>query len=452
MNRAISGGTWIILSSIVISIGGFILWLVTGMFGGAKAVGYATTAFSIATLLATLGNPGLNYAVLREVPLKGSRAYIAALTIALVTGIVLSLGSLLFINIYEEFNLYVIASMLLTIIILVNAVNTATIVALLKTKYLFIANTASTIVKVCLGVTLVLIGLAGLGATIALLASTITVLVATTIVISTSMNIIRPLKRDLREVLTIGFSNYPQQLSIQLIVSAGIVLLALLTNNPTETGTFYIALMITLVLATIPRSIITVSLPLTMKTGEKQLASQGLRIGCSLILPIAIALTLLSKQVLALINQEFAQGELTLIVLLYSIIPNQTILASITKLNAEKKLKEITIIGAIRLTTLTILTILLTPRLGALGAALAYLASTITPQPLILREVNYKDTLKLISIQAALTIPILLVKANTIPIAITVALTSTILLHLTKTLSLNEAKTTIKTIIRTLKP
>lgn len=133
------------------------------MLAGAGAVGYATAAFSIAALLASLGNPGLGYAVLREVSLRGPRAYAAALLIAVTLGVALSALSSAFAGLYGGFMEFLPLVAAMTVFSLLTAVSLSALVASLTPEYVFTANLVSALVRVSAGIALVALGLGATG-------------------------------------------------------------------------------------------------------------------------------------------------------------------------------------------------------------------------------------------------------------------------------------------------
>jgi VIT1/CCC1 family predicted Fe2+/Mn2+ transporter len=60
-----------------------VFWLLSGLLAGSRDVGFAATSVSVAGLLSGFLNLGLGFAMLREVPERGSRGLSAALLIAL---------------------------------------------------------------------------------------------------------------------------------------------------------------------------------------------------------------------------------------------------------------------------------------------------------------------------------------------------------------------------------
>ncbi len=451
--EVIRGSFWIVLGSVVVNAGGLVFWLLSGRIGGVEAVGYATGAFSIATMLSSFGNLGLNYAVLREVPLKGARAYSAALVLALVLGFSIASFSTLFSGMYGGIASYIPLIYLLTVSNLVVAVSTSTLMAALKAKHVFTVNSLATVVKVLAGISLLLLGLGGYGLVLGILSAQLTALVASTTLALVAVGFSTPKLEDIVEAFKIGTSNYPQILSTQLVVSAGIVLIALLTGSPEYTGVFYIALMIALALSIIPGSMASMSLPVMVKNRHYEIADESLRIGSAIVLPLALAVGIASKEILRLINPEFTAGALTLTVLTLTVIPQAVVLNGISKLNSKKDLKGVLKVGIVRLTTLTVLIYLLTPATGILGAAIAYLVSTLTPVPLLTNELYVKEPSKLLLIQVLLLLLLLpLAKPLGTPTVVLLGVAfSLAILYVTRTLRLGEIAELVKVIIGSVK-
>ena len=120
---------------------------------------------------------------------------------------------------------------LLTVFSLITAVSLSALIGALFPKRVFKVNLVSVITKVSVGILLVLLGLGGYGITLAILSSQIVAFIISVISCLIILGFILPSFDDIVEITKIGFSNYPQILSTQLIVSAGIVLVALLTEG-----------------------------------------------------------------------------------------------------------------------------------------------------------------------------------------------------------------------------
>ena len=430
------------------NLGGLLFWLAVGKIAGAAEIGYATGAISLGLLLSALGNIGLNYACLREVPERRARAYSATLALAVVCGALLSTTSVLFSNLYGGFSQYIPLVVLITILGLANLVSTSALIASLNYKKVFVVNLASITTKLTLGITLVFMGLGGLGIVFSVVSAQTAAFILSVALATLAVGLTLPTLNDLAEILRIGLPNYPQIFSTQLITSAGIVLIALLTGSPEQTGIFYMALMITVALTYVPGSMASITLPLMVRTHNHQLANQSLRLGGAIILPVAVAIAVAAEPILAIINPQFTAGAATLIVLTLSIVPQATILNAISKLNTEKNMKKIAEIGLLRLLTLTLLVTALAPTHGALGAAIAYLASTLTPIPLLRRELELTHTAKLATLQVFTLALALALPAKPLIVSAAAATATLALLHLTQTLTIPEALSIIKTVVK----
>lgn len=447
--EVVKGSFWIVLGSLIVNFGGLVFWLLSGRIAGAEAVGYATGAFSIAMMLSSLGNLGLNYAVLREVPGKGARAYSATLILALMLGLSIATLSILFSGMYGGITAYIPLIYLLTLSSLLAVVSTSALIAAFRARQVFIVNALATTVKVLAGLSLLLLGLGGYGLVAGLFSAQLVALATSTILAFKALGYSPPKLEDLVEALKVGVSNYPQILSTQLVVSAGIVLVAFLTGSPEYTGVFYIALMITLALSIIPGSMASMSLPVMVKSRHYGLADESLRVGGAAVLPLALVVGLASEDILGFVNPEFILGSSTLTVLTLAIIPQAVILNGVSKLNSRRDLGGVLRVGIVRLATLTVLVCFLTPVFGILGAALAYLASTLTPIPLLYNELNLKASLKLLVAQLillALITPVskLLGAIATITIG---ALVPLIIIHLIGVLRIDEAAELLKMVV-----
>jgi O-antigen/teichoic acid export membrane protein len=146
-------------------------------------------------------------------------------------------------------------------------------------------------------------------------------------------------------------------------------------------------------------SLFTIALPVlsAMKDGRKRLAWQTIRIGVIISLPLSSWLIFYSADILKLINQDYAQGSLSLQILLTSMIP----LAVVGGVNALAysygNYKQVLIIGMAMNLPRTILYFILVPTYDSTGAAISYtigsvigLASSVVVAKQIRMEIFWK--------------------------------------------------------------
>ncbi|GAB6148706.1 lipopolysaccharide biosynthesis protein [Stetteria hydrogenophila] len=448
--EVVRGSVWVTAGSLAVTLGGLVFWLASGRVAGAEAVGYATTAFSAAGVLSSLANLGLNYAALRWVPVRRARAYGAVLLLAVALGSAAALASPVFAGLYGGgFTRYVPLVLALTVAGLAANASLSTLIAAGRARAVFAVNTLGALVKVGVGVSLALAGLGGYGLALGILSSQLASAALSTALAAAAVGLALPALRDLVDAVRVGASNYPLVLSTQLLASAGVVLIAALTGDPGETGVFYIALMATLALSMIPASMALVSLPVMVRSRDYGVAGESLRLGAALVLPLAVAVGLAPHLTLSLVNPDFARGAGALGALTLSVVPLAYIQNAVSKLNGEGRLREVLAIGAVRLAALTGLTLALAPRLGAAGAALAFLASTLAPTPIAARALSPAWPLKLLAAQAGILAALhplqgILGEAATAALG---AAAATLALHATGALTLNEAVGVARTVL-----
>ena len=455
LGEVIRGTTWIALGSAAFNLGGLIFWMVVGRLAGAIDIGYATTAASLAGAIAALTNPGLSIAVLREMPLKGGRALSSALTLSLIVGAVSALLALPFSRTYPNFDPYIPIVMSMVLIGMISAASTSALVASQLYEYVFATSVTAVIARLVVGVLTLLWGLGGYGVVLAYLAAQLANLSLSTTIVATRIRVVRPTIRDSLELLKTGLSNYPLMLSDSLLLYAGTLSVALLSQVPEEAGAFYMSLMILLVTASVPRIMAGVGLPVSVRGGD--VLDHAFRIGGAVAVPLAVFMWSAPSLVIGLISRELAELQV-LTYLTLALVPQVALIVAASKLNAEGKLRELLGMGVIRLVTLIAAAVLLAPTLGSAGTALAYLASTLTPIPVTLHYLDLSVMSRLLVAQVA-ALPVAYITAllaGQLPAAI---IASTISLALIVALRVTEpgeiigiAKMSVDSLLKSLKP
>ena len=449
VEEVVVGGTWLLLSNIVISVSNFLFWLIVSRIVGVDVVGVASATISAATIALTLSSAGLSLAVVREVSAQGSRAFMASIIIAAVsclvaTTLVYPLTVLLG---YQEL-LWI--AVLVAVTGIMNLVLQFSLVGFEEFKQYFIVSLTGSVAKLTTGSLLAILGYKTLAPLIGYLAYPLT---ASIISLAYLLPVVKRNyygleKRAVEEVGKLALSNYPYIFSNQLLTMLSIYVFTYIVQEPAATGTLYITFMITMALFTIPYSILTASLPIGTRRNTDPFR-ESLRIGLALATPIIVFVATASTTILSIINPDLAQGTYTLKILLLSITPQAVLATTIIKLNKEKKTKNIFYIGLGRLLALITILSILSTVLGINGAALAYLASTILLLPItrdkeLLKTMTIPWSLQIISATASLYTPI-----NNLLLATIATILSIAILHKTKTLTIQEVLKAIKLFKRT---
>ncbi len=446
----IRGSFWIALGGVIANAGGAIFWILASKLVSPTDIGYAVSAFSIAGMLAALANLGFNYAVLREIPERGSSAFTSALALAVISGVVVAFLSGLFSDIYIGFSRYIFPIYILTVLSLVNMVGGFSLVAIIKTKYVTIINALSTITRLVIGLGLVILGFGGFGIVVGLVSAYIVSAVLFLAIAIYFIGFKPPSISDLKRILSIGVSNYPNIFSNQLVMSLGVVILAVLTRDPGSVSVLYLALMITMVLAIIPETLSNLSIPIMVRSNSTRLSQDSVRVGLAVGLPISIIIATLSPDILGLLNQSYRAMWIVLSILSISIVTSVILNNIVSKLNTLKDIGKLWILGLARLLTLALLIAFLVPIIGIIGAAISYIASTLAPYIYIktIEGTVDKALLSTIACLSMVSISITTILYNLADSStLTILLTSISILFITsKILSINEIIDLLKTL------
>lgn len=449
---AVAGGTWILLGSISVSLSGFVFWLVITWLVGVESVGVASATVSSSTIAVTLVGAGLNIAVMREVAARGLRAFIAALVLSSIVGLVAGILAVPLIQALGYGDLALIAS-LLAIATAISVAVLSSLIGFERFKDYFQATLIGSVSKLVVGIVFAILGFKFLAPLIGYLAYPVTASLVASAFLASTINLkdVRLGGKDLKNMAMLALSNYPYMFSNQLLTMLGVYVFAYLVREAIPTGILYIALMIMLSIAMVPGSILSAALPIGTRRNTNPFA-ESFRIGLALATPIIVAVATASTLILKAVNPELVQGADTLRILLLSIAPLTALTTAITKLNKEGQTKSIAVIGVARLVLLIALLPPLTGMLGIQGAALAFLTTNILLIPLVLRiePVIAKSLLALWGIHLALALLFYIAPLSELVKAVGALVLAPMLMHVTNTFTLNEFYSTLKVIVNTL--
>ena len=453
LSKVIAGGFWLMLGGFMISLGGLLFWLIVSKLTTTEDVGYATTIFSIASVLSGVLNLGLNMAMLREVSERRSRALSSGLLLALIAGFLSLIIAPLFGEIYEEFSTYIPFITIMTLMVLMSNVSLSTLIGCIEPFKVFIIQSTAILTRFVVGIVLVIMGLSVLGIVYGIIAQTLIMFLLSLILVIRALGIAIPSYRDFIEILKVGISNYPYTLSTQIVTTLSVTLLAVVLGNPSITGAFYIAMMITLALNSISMSLLRMGLPISISSGDKSVIQEGMRFGLGISTPIVILLAIASRTILSLINPELSIGSLALTILCLSIVPSITVSTAITKLNSEKNLRMLIVVGLFRLITLFILMFLLSAIWSISGAAIAYLIANLIALFPALRALNEDVTrlfTKIYLIHIALILPSTILSVQGLIPGALASIISILTIIVLKILTRKDMKFIIRSLLNTI--
>jgi len=367
----IKGSFYVSLSNIIFNLGNFLFWIIFGKLLKVYEIGYATASFSIAYTLSSLANLGLTYAILRELQLR-KEVLMNTLILGILISTIIGFGSFFFKDIFPSFKSFTTLSFLLTILSLTSTILTNSLIAILKFREYFLINLILIISKIAFG--LILIPLSSYGIILAIVISTfITIPISLYYLkeyLTPKINL-----SEIKEILKIGISNYPLSISSPFfLISLSTILTATLTSNPEITGLLYFAFMFLLVITIIPNAFNTVSLPLAVKS-DKEITKEAIRIGMGFSLPLIMLAIAYGNFFLWLINTEMVKAYQTFLILSISTVSESFIQNAISRLNAEKRLRDLILLGILRIFSFLSLILFLNHNLFEIS--LAFVISSI---------------------------------------------------------------------------
>ena len=262
------------------------------------------------------------------------------------------------------------------------------VVATLKTKVLPIILSISSIAKVILALTLVLMGYGVQGLT---LGYTFFGEALSSILIGVFIFRIFKSARKLPKLeVTVTAKNAGKSLVTGglvvwipvLITTLGIDLGTLVLYNTYgsyESGVYFMALAISNALSTVVYSIFTISLPVlsSMHDGRKRFVWQTIRISAILALPLSSSVIFYSDDVMNLIGSNYIKGSFSLQILLLSTFPTVVLTGVETLVFSYGRYRHTLTISLASSIPRTILYFILVPTFGMTGVAMSYTIGTV---------------------------------------------------------------------------
>lgn len=412
IRKIIKGGFWLQLSQVILSILGFLYWFVISMIAGSEAVGITSSIMGFSSLISGLINLGIPVSLqhfvgksLGERDEKSLKEFFwTSLIFSVVTGI--SAMLIFFIIGYlkiSAFGLHGEAIYYAGIMTFLSSFTTLSsfIVACLETQYVTLSSFIGNIARLIIGTSLVIIGLNWRGATIGLIAGTLS---GTITIIICTIKTFKKLKINMKPTFSIRV--------IPPLIKAGIVTWApgyLLTlgqwvgvlsvyemHGGIESGHYYIAFAIFGVVQTFPLAFITLMLPTLsgMKKSREIFLWRVTRVSLLIAGILSPLLFFFSYLPLLILGKEYLEASLPLSILSLSLIPLVIVNAVNSLLYSYEKYLMIFLLGLSLNAPRIILYPILVSSMKSLGAALSFLVGSIsgfiTAIVLSLTTLNFK--------------------------------------------------------------
>ena len=453
----VTPGIILFLDSLLVSIAGWIYWIVISKLTQASEIGIAVTVYNLVLLTATLAQMGMEYPLLKKSNIVHSPIIGTSLLIELVITVVSIPFLLIVINtVYDEsIQQFTWLAFGLLFLLTLEYVLRFALLGILSPKTVLIIDLIGMGIKLPLGFLLVSNSYGALGMLFAYLLEAL-------FVFSSSFYFVRKffsLKigdiEYFKEILKDAIVNAPVKWSKMIIVTLSIVLLALMGTAPSDIGVFYVALMITVVVASFATSMAYMVIPSSTNL-KSDLSSSSLRISLSLTAPIVVVLLVIPTGILSLIGQEYVSAETVLVILAMTIIPSAITINMVSKLNHQGESRMLIFTGIAQIVTFLLSFLVLVPIYHTIGAAISMLIAYISSSLVTLISVDSHSFRSIIFVCASIVAGYITAVATTIAIgqeqviisAIFSLAVTMIVIFASKNMTIKETKYLVKMILQ----
>ena len=340
--KVVSGGFWLYLDTILLSLIGYSYWVLIGLFTGPVEgpiiIGYASTTNSLAGIITAIANFGIpigiqrflgkaygenNYRLLKRyfVP-----AIIFIVVVSLSTTFSLFMLNAILSSALKIDTIYVILAGILVFFAGVNATMKSFLISILRTKQIFVLDAIAQFLRLGTGLYLVVIGLDGIGAVLGFVFAGI--ILAITLGIYT-LSIMRGIHVGtekildftiLKDIFNASVVSWLPNLITVIGAQTGILVL-FSSQGASSTGVYYIAYAIFLVLLAFPNAFLSLLFPVLsgLESGHTKATKRTLNLVLVTASPLAAIMAMYSKSILALVGSGYISGSLILTILALSI-------------------------------------------------------------------------------------------------------------------------------------
>lgn len=379
---ALKGGILLYLTSLAIAASSAFYIMIFSKVFGVGYIGILSEFLSSSTLAVLLVTSGIKYAILRESSYYKSSIFSEVLISLIIFSVLSSLLSSLFTNILLNNILIVVSSSFFSFFSASSIILEAYLCGLAKFKEIAISHTLSSFLKLAVAIFLLVFTRYHL---IALLSGYLSYSLFTFILMlyfslrekSERIYVLSISTYRFIRILKLSIANFPYALSEMLLRSLYIYLFSYINRSLIAIGKLYIITLVFVVLSDLPVSIMNATFPIN--TGQKTTKDVMEEVyktcaGLSSILFIMF-----------FYNTNFVLGYLFSIrgfitylsaqIVIYSLFPYITLYYLMIMYNRFYLVKNLSLLGSVRLSILVALVLLFAKPLGLLGAALAFLLS-----------------------------------------------------------------------------
>ena len=402
LSGVVKGGLWLYIGGLLSSFLGYVYWLIASSFVPPSIIGSAAAITSMQGLLVSAFSLGLPTGLQRFIGLSRGKNDYQQLSTYFFTSLSFTLFInllLAFITFVASFTNFVILNLkpfeltLVAILILLSSWSplfTSLFNSLLRTEVTAAAHSASSLLRLLVGVSLLYLGFDFVGVILGFITASITM---DTIIVLYAMKLFKEFgvktkvqTSHLRDLLKAGLASWIPNTLITLGQSIGVLSIYGFVGE-TETGLYYIAFAIAAIVYSLPESILSLMFPVLsgMEDGRKRTASKAIKLSLAITVPIALALALYPSIPLSLLGQKYVQASSNILrILVLGAVISPIISGYGSYIYAIGKYTHVALTGLATNISRLLLYALLIPTMEATGVATAYTLGIIIALAIIL--------------------------------------------------------------------
>lgn len=387
------GAVYLYIESVSMMISGFAFWIIISKIATTDVIGTASAIISFAGIFSVLAGLGIYSCIQRflgknfsEQKMADARTFVLASIILVSVGIIITSAILIVIKDWI-FDLLKIGYDLLIISLFLIASSTMMmlfrfiIISSLDTKILPIIAVISVAIKIILAIFLIMLGTGTIGLTLGVAFSQILMCILSGFAI---MKIFKSSNYD-KKHYDIGLTQASKTLLNSglafwipvLITTIGTQLGTIVvfgSEGSNESAIYFMAITIVTGLLSVIYTLFTIALPAlsSMHDGRKRFTWQAIRFSGIISLPFSTSIIFYSKDLMQLLGSSYAEGALSLEILLLSIFPTIIFSGVNDLVHAYGKYRQVLAIGLATSIPRTVLYFIFIPLYGSAGAAMAY--------------------------------------------------------------------------------
>lgn len=377
MTRLISSSFLLFVDGLILSIGGWLFWLLVSRYVEPSSIGISTAVFSLVGFVSSFATLGLEYPILKKT-IDNKIDFGSVLILELIVHTLLSVPVVIYlVSLGSPLSLTEITiGVIMFFSIGMGFIAKHALLGIMDSTFVLVVDIMGTVVK--FAATFALLPFGGiLAILLGMLLQQVFLGLAMTYRASSKTNFRYSSLKKLIPDLHHGIVNLPSKTAKVLILNLSIVVLAAAGVQYSDVGIFYILLMIAVAASGFASSLAMMSIPAST-LGQKDYSGTSLRFGLAISIPVLSLIVAAPKLVLQIVNPSYLPYADSLVVLGFSMVGYIITLNVITKANINRDLKLLIILGVTEASTFLVLFLILGTENLILTSLAVLVAYTLT--------------------------------------------------------------------------